>query len=199
MKKNNNRMKLNTVCLIKLTSGAMISGVLIGKMEFVVKDKTEKYYRLVIDKSRHIDLCENEIEEVMYSAGLVNRIEYFKDFEQKHGVKCFDDKDNLLSASVIMGKVLIRENVWDKLSEEEKAEFVEQIELEDEDVVELVDVYMKEREDCGELHSKRMRLLSKSLKFTNNFENLKNMFPDMKSAYNVFYKELGIEELLKEI
>ena len=98
-----------------------------------------------------------------------------------------------------MGNSLIRGNIWDKLSETERIEYISKLELEDKDIVELVNVYADERKRYKELHDKRMKLLDISLKFMDNFEKLKNMSPDTKSAYNLIYKELGIEKILEEI
>ncbi len=197
--KNNQLLKLGEVCMLKLTSGAVISGVLIGKAENVIKDKIEVCYRFVISRRQHIDLLEDEIEQVIYSPRQLEKLEYFKEFEKKHGVKCFDSDDNLLPPSVIMGNSLIRGNIWDKLSETERIEYISKLELEDKDIVELVNVYADERKRYKELHDKRMKLLDISLKFMDNFEKLKNMSPDTKSAYNLIYKELGIEKILEEI
>lgn len=197
--KNNQLLKLGEVCMLKLTSGAVISGVLIGKAENVIKDKIEVCYRFVISRRQHIDLLEDEIEQVIYSPRQLEKLEYFKEFEKKHGVKCFDSDDNLLPPSVIMGNSLIRGNVWDKLSETERIEFISKLELESKNIVELVNVYADERKRYQELHDKRMKLLDISLKFMDNFEKLKNMSPDTKSAYNLIYKELGIEKILEEI
>lgn len=197
--KNNQLLKLGEVCMLKLTSGAVISGVLIGKAENVIKDKIEVCYRFVISRRQHIDLLEDEIEQVIYSPRQLEKLEYFKEFEKKHGIRCFDSDDNLLPASVIMGNSLIRGNVWDKLSETERIEFISKLELESKNIVELVNVYADERKRYKELHDKRMKLLDISLKFMDNFEKLKNMSPDTKSAYNLIYKELGIEKILEEI
>ena len=144
-------------------------------------------------------MLEDEIEQVIYSPRQLEKLEYFKEFEKKHGIRCFDSDDNLLPASVIMGNSLIRGNVWDKLSETERIEFISKLELESKNIVELVNVYADERKRYKELHDKRMKLLDISLKFMDNFEKLKNMSPDTKSAYNLIYKELGIEKILEEI
>ncbi len=199
MEKNNNKvLKLGDACAFQLTSGSIITGILTGISEGIVDDRIEVCYRIKIGEKRYLDFYEKEIMNVQISM-LQEKIEYFKAFEKKHGVKCFDSDDDLFPASVIMGNSLIRENIWDKLSDEEKAEFIERLELGNSDVIELINVYVDERKSCGELHNKRINLLSESLKFMNNYERLKEMFPDLKSAYNVFYKELGIYELLKEI
>lgn len=199
MERNNKLLKLGEIYMLKLTSGTIVSGVLVGRAENVIKDKIEVCYRLVITRTQHIDLSEDEIEQVMYSSGQLEKIEYFKEFEKKYGVKCFDSDDNLLPPSVIMGNSLIRGNVWDKLSETERIEFISKLELESKNIVELVNVYADERKRYQELHDKRMKLLDISMKCMNNFEKLKDMFPDTKSAYNLIYKELGIEKILEEI
>lgn len=196
---NNKVLKLGEIYMLKLTSGTIVSGILVGESENVIKDKIEVCYRLVITRTQHIDLSEDEIEQVMYSSGQLEKIEYFKEFEKKYGVKCFDSDDTLLPASVIMGDALIRKNIWDKLTETERIECIIRLELEDKDVVELVNVYTDERKRCKELHDKKMKLLDISMKCMNNFEKLKDMFPEMKSAYNLIYNELGIQKIIEEI
>lgn len=196
---NNKVLKLGEIYMLKLTSGTIVSGILVGESENVIKDKIEVCYRLVITRTQHIDLSEDEIEQVMYSSGQLEKIEYFKEFEKKYGVKCFDSDDTLLPASVIMGDALIRKNIWDKLIETERIECIIRLELEDKDVVELVNVYTDERKRCKELHDMKMKLLDISMKCMNNFEKLKDMFPEMKSAYNLIYNELGIQKIIEEI
>lgn len=197
--KNNKILKLGEVCMLKLTSGAVISGVLIGKAENVIKDKIEVCYRFVISRRQHIDLLEDEIEQVIYSPRQLEKIEYFKEFEKKHGVKCFDSDDNLLSPSVIMGNSLIRGNVWDTLQDEEKAEFVEQIELESKDIVELINAYMREREENKKLHNDKVRVLDASLELMEKYKKYTNAVSDVRNVYNLLFKELGLEKFINSI
>lgn len=199
MEKNNKEIKLGDVYVFQLATGAVVTGVLIGTSENLIGDKVQRYYRLALNESKYINFVENEIVNIHTVEIPEDKSGYFKDFESKHGVKCFDGDDNLLPASVIMGNSLIGENVWDKLTETERIEFVEQIDLEPENVVELINVYADERKKCGELRSKRIQLLSKHLKLINNREKIKSMFPELRSVYDTLYRELGIEELLQEI
>lgn len=199
MEKNNNELlKLGSAYAFQLTSGSIITGILTGRSEGIVDGRIEVCYRIKIGEKQYLDFYERELTNV-HIPRLQEKLEYFKEFEKKHSIRCFDSDDNLLPASVIMGNSLIRGNVWDKLSETERIEYISHLELESKNIVELVNVYADERKRYQELHDKRMKLLDISLKFMDNFEKLKNMSPDTKSAYNLIYKELGIEKILEEI
>lgn len=194
--KNNQLLKLGEVCMLKLTSGAVISGVLIGKAENVIKDKIEVCYRFVISRTQHIDLLEDDIEQVIYSPRQLEKLEYFKGFEKKHDVKCFDSDDNLLPASVIMGNSLIRGNVWDKLSETERMEFINQIELEDKDIVDLIKACVMTRKENEKLYNDKEKILNATSELVKNY---KNAVSCTKNIYDVLFKELGLEKFINTI
>lgn len=197
--KNNQLLKLGEICMLKLTSGAVISGVLIGKAENVIKDKIEVCYRFVISRRQHIDLLEDEIEQVMYSSGQLEKIEYFKEFEKKYGVKCFDSDDTLLPASVIMGDVLIGNDVWDKLTETEGIEYISKLELEDKDVVELIKACVMIRKENEKLYKDKEKILNATLELTEKYREYTSTNSYAESIYELIFKELGIGKFIKEI
>lgn len=56
MEKNDKReMKIGGVYVFQLETGAVVTGVLIGVSENLVKDTVQKYYRLAFDESKYID------------------------------------------------------------------------------------------------------------------------------------------------
>lgn len=202
-----NKEKLNTVTncdmeiggyyLICLQSGTAVMGVVVSKGEQLTQNGKQKYYRVIFDNTKYIDLFDHDISQV-YMIDPLKKTEYLKEFGEEHNIKCFDENNKLLCDSAIISNVL-NKNLWESLSETEREEFIETVSPDTSCIIDLMDAYLIQKKEYERLYEKRMELLDSSLEFMRNFANCKNMSRDMEDVYNFFYNELGIRELIENI
>lgn len=170
MEKNENSVELfenlemGRTYTIQLSSGALISGALVAKYEYLTKDSVQKLYRIAFGNSKFIDITEEEIETIELVENHKTVIEYLEKFGKEHVVNCFDDEGELLSNSVILRKI-IDKNVWDNLLEQEKRELLKYLRLSKDDEVEIINVCMDYKEETEKLHRKRLSALNAAGRF----------------------------------
>lgn len=184
---------------IQLESGAFISGMLVAKNEQIINEEVKKSYRIVFGNAKHIDLYEDEILSINLIQPGQDREEYFAEFELEHNVQCLDDKDQMLNNDVILGNIIYRKEMWDSLTESEKKEFISQLQLCPEEIVDLINILVDYKNENKKLYVKREKMQNAALDFMNKYEVVKETFPSLTKAIEFLYKESGIEKIIMAI
>lgn len=89
MEKNENRVRLfenlemGRTYTIQLSSGALISGALAARYEYLTEDSVQKLYRIAFGNSKFVDITEEEIESIELVKSHKTVLEYFKKFREK--------------------------------------------------------------------------------------------------------------------
>ena len=189
--------------IMELTSGAIISGGLVSKYEFLKDGAIVQAYTIAFNNSKVIDIQVDEIGRMdlveHHNEKHKSVLEYLEEFQEKHKVKCFDEDGELLSNSTILGEAVIGKKVWDDLQDEEKIEFVEKIDLTVNDIIEIINVFVKFMKENSRMHDARLRMLDEAMKLMNRYNEVQEKYPHIDKIYEVFFNDLRISELLNAI
>lgn len=161
---------------IQLSSGAIISGGLAAKYEYLTEEGVQKTYRITFGNSKYIDLTENEIEAIELIKPHKTVLEYLKEFEDKQDVKCFDNEDNVLPNDKILSNLLFgKEQTWDDLHEDTKREIVTYLQLNSEEIVTLINILVDYKNENKKLHEQRQSTLDAVLDFVSKCDEIKDI------------------------
>lgn len=189
--------------IIELTSGAIISGGLVSKYEFLKDGVIVQAYTIAFNNSKVIDIQVDEIERMdlveHHNEKHKSVLEYLEEFQEKHKVKCFDEDGELLSNSTILGETVIDKKVWNALQDEEKKEFIEKVDLTVNDIIEIINVFVKYMMENGRMHEDRLRMLDEAVRLMDRYKEAQEKYPHIDKIYEVFFNDLRIGELLNAI
>lgn len=194
------QMEIGQAYSIRLVSGSIIFGVLALKTEYL-SDKNEivKVHRIAFGNSKFLDLQEDDIEQINsfknFSENHKEQTEYFKDFEMKYGVICLDCDDELLSHTTILNEV-IDTKLWDEMLEEEKREFLYQLDVNINDMVEVINAYTDCLSEKVKLHEDMLRLSEEKGELLEKFKKIDKLYPSLDKLYDFFYKDLRFSNLI---
>lgn len=195
--------KIGKTYIMELTSGAIISGGLVSKYEFLKDGSVVQAYAIAFNSSKLIDIQVDEIERMdlveHHNERHKNVLEYLEEFQEKHKVKCFDEDGDLLSNSTILGEAIIGKKVWDDLQDEEKKEFIEKVDLTVDNIVEIMNVCVKYIKENNRMHEDRLRVLNEAVKLMDRYKEAQEKYPHIDKIYEVFFNDLRISELLNAI
>lgn len=196
-------MTIGQTYIMELKTGAIISGGLVSKYEFLNNDgRIARAYTIVFSNSKMIDIEESEINRLdlvdHYNENHKSVLHYLEEFQKKHKVKCFNDEGRL-SNSTILGNVLIRGKVWDKLPVEEKKEFVEKLRMTSDEIMEIVDICTKTLKENNRLHDARLRMLDESVRLMDRYKEAQEKYQNINKIYELLFDDLRIEDFLKAI
>ena len=192
------QLEVGRTYVIRLSSGALISGALASRYECLTEEGIQKSYRIAFGNSKFIDIAEEEIETIELVEHRKTVLEYLEKFGKEHMIHCFDDTGNILSNSVILGKIIEKE-IWDDLLEQEKRELLSYLRLSSSDVVEILNVYMDSKSENAKMHEKRLETLTATLRFLEKYNAMKEAFPHFNKAFEFLYKDSGVQELIDAV
>lgn len=194
------QMEIGQAYSIRLVSGSIIFGVLAVKTEYL-SDKSEivKVHRIAFGNSKFLDLQEDDIEQINsfkdFSESHKGQIEYFKDFEKKYGVICTDCNDKLLSNATILNEV-IDKNLWDELLEREKKEFLFQLDVNINDMVEVINAYVDCVREKVKFQENILEISEETVELLEKLKKIDKLYPNLDKIYDFFYKDLRISNLI---
>lgn len=188
--------------IMELTSGAIISGGLVSKYEFLKDGVIVQAYTIAFNNSKIIDIEVNEIDRMdlveHYNENHKTVLEYLEEFQKNHKVKCFNDNGRL-SNSTILGNVLTGERVWDKLPKDEKKEFIEKLRMTSDEIREIIDICTKMLKENNRLHDARLRMLDESVRLMDRYKEVQEKYQNINKIYEVFFEDLRIKDFLRAI
>lgn len=192
-------MEIGETYAVKLVSGVVVSGILVSRFETLTKDGVVKSYRIAFNHSKFIDLEEDEIDFISTLDELneyySDKTEYFKNFEKKYNIICFDRDGKLLPNATILSDV-IDKKLWDELLEKEKREFLLQLEINIKDIVEIINVYVDCLREEAKLHEDMLRVSEEKEQLLEKFKKIDKLYPNLDKIDDLFYKDLGISNLI---
>lgn len=194
------QMEIGQAYSIRLVSGSIIFGVLAVKSEYL-SDKNEivKVHRIAFGNSKFLDLQEDDVEQINsfkdFNENHKGQTEYFKDFEKKYGVICTDCNDKLLSNSTILNEV-IDKNLWDELLEKEKEEFLFQLDVNINDMVEVINAYVDCVREKVKFQENILKISEETVELLEKFKKVDKLYPNLYKIYDFFYKDLRISNLI---
>lgn len=192
-------IKVGMVVSIRLTSGAVVSGVIAVKNTIEFKDGDAVVFRVQITENQSVDISEDDIEEIRTFTDPQETKNYFKEeIEGKHNIKCFDSDGKLLSNSTIMAN-MVDDYAWDELKEDEKKKFIEHMPLSSGDIIEIINVLLDYKYENQKLHDKRVKALEKAKKAIQVYNDIIEKIPMGKIEYNFLYEQMKIEDLVNSI
>ncbi len=181
---------------IQLSSGAIISGGLVAKYEYLTEEGVQKSYRIAFGNSKYIDLTEDEIESIELIKPHKTVLEYLKEFEGKHNVRCFDNENNVLPNDKILSNLLFgKEQAWDDLHEDKKRELITYLQLNSEEIVTLANILVDYKNENNKLYDQRDAVLD----FMNKYDEIKDTIPLFSGVAGYLYKASGIDTLINTI
>lgn len=198
-------MEIGHAYIMQLKTGAIISGGLVLKYEFLDVNCAEiiRAYTFMLTNSKTIDFKESEIETIdliqHYNENHKSVLQYLEEFQKRHKVKCFDDKGERLSNSTILGEVVIGKKIWDEMSEEEKKEFIEKLRMTSDEITEIVDICTKTLKENNRLHDARLRMLDESVRLMDRYKEVQDKYQNINKIYEVFFDDLRIIDFLRVI
>ena len=192
------QLKMGRTYVIRLTSGALISGALASRYECLTEEGIQKSYRISFGNSKYVDITAEEIESIELVEHHKTVLEYLGKFGEDHVIRCFDDAGNLLPNSVILGNI-IEKDIWDNLLEQEKRELLSYLRLSSSDVVEILNTYMDSKSENAKMHEKRLKALDATLRFLEKYNVMEETFPHFDKAFEFLYKDFGIKELIDAV
>ena len=196
---NLKNIKVGMVVSIRLTSGAVVSGVIAVKNTIEFKNRDAVVFRVQLTEGQSVDISEDDIEEIRTFTDPQETKNYFKEkIEEKHDIKCFDSDGKLLSNSTIMSN-MIDGYAWDKLTEDEKKKFIEHITLSNRDIVEIINVLLDLKYENQNMHDKRIKALDKGIKAIQVYNDIIEKIPLGKTEYKFLYEQMKIEDLVNSI
>lgn len=195
-----NNLQIGEPYIVNIKSGSNFTGVLIAKCENLKEDnETIMIYRFFLggERARYIDLYETDIQQINEIVES-NTEEYFQEFHDKYGVKCFNDGE-LLSASFILRNVIFKNGLWDGLSQEEKEELMNHLRLDAKDVIDLTTALISCKKENEKMHNEKLKILDATTELMHKYDAVKKVFTDTRDSYNVFFNMLGMDQFIKEI
>lgn len=198
-----NREKLNIgeAVFCRLTSGSIVTGILVSQGEVHTKNGVEQFYQIAVLEDLSVRFVDSDIYKIE-RADLSERIQaekksYFRELSKKYSFECFDENDEIFSNSVIIGKVLY-DGIWDKFDDDEKANFVNHVRLNDADIAELLETFTNIRKNEIKLADKRIKSLELQRDVYKRFESLRMFMPDgLEWSLDFLRKWIGLDELMK--
>ena len=127
-----------------------------------------------------------------------DKIVYFKEFESKHGVKCFDGDGECLSGSKILRNITCTD-AWETLSDTEKQELMQYSSFDKEEILDIIEAYMLLKKENKKLHNDKVRILDEALELMENYNKYTSVATHAKNIYDLLFKELGLEKFINSI
>lgn len=149
--------------VVSLTSGAVISGVLLSKREDLQNGNVIKEIGLMFDSSTSVYLCDCQIAK-MREIPADDTEDYFRKFQRIYGIKCFNKAGELLSASKILRNLIYTDNTWCKLTKRKRRELIQYLHFNNEDIWDMIEAFLVQKLGNDKLQYKRLCEVEAELK-----------------------------------
>lgn len=194
----------NFVSIVTDTYSA-VHGLLIAITEYLEPGKgMQKLYRVRIDERQNVDILENSIKRIEILS-VENDAAFFKDFQEKYNVQCFDEHGDIQSFTFIINNIM-RQGVWDNLTQDEKNNLIKNLCVDNDEIVDLISALSIVRKDNENTHGKVCELLDKQIEINNaivefkrNYNEISTIVPNFKWVYDFLYKYMGVEDLIHKV
>ena len=141
-----NKAKINigdkVVAITK--NGGVVIGTLYSIASYMAElDEIKSSYGVMVGTSC-VQLKSDDLKVIapydyVFSTDEEENAKFLRGIESKHDVKCFDEEGVILPVTTIIDNMMDK-NIWDKLTEDEKKDFVRIVGFTKEDVVAIINV-----------------------------------------------------------
>lgn len=200
-----NQVTVGQMVYIVTTEGSMIAGNVLAIIEYMDKEQVvQKCYRIRLSDDHSIDIPRNLIYYIKIHPDYSFK-DYLEEFEEKHEIACFDENDFVRPVSTIISE-LLGKDIWDKLEDKEKEKLIESLSIENDTIIDLVDALSADRKENKRLHNEvckltdtRTKALKEAVDFTKKYNEISDMIPQYKWAFEVIFEWLGLGKVLEAI
>lgn len=156
-------LEIGKAYIVSLTSGAVISGVLLSKREDLQNGNVVKEIGLMFDSATQVYLCDCQIAK-MREIPADDIEDYFRKFQRIYGIKCFNKEGELLSASKILRNLIYMDNTWSKLTKRKRRELIQYLHFSNEDIWDMIEMFGVQKRNNYKLQYDRLNELESDLK-----------------------------------
>lgn len=204
MSKNNDRtieyekLEVGKPYVVTLTSGAVLSGILSSKREDLSNGSVVREYEIMFDNATHVYLHECQIVNIR-EIKVDDTEGYFKKFENEYDVRCFDNDGELLPVSRILYNVFSKKRIWGRMKKKERKRLIQHIYFTDEDIFDLIDVFLIQKEENERLHNDKLKVLDATSELVEKYNKIRDKCLYSEGMYDLLFKELGLEKFINKI
>lgn len=191
-------LEIGKAYIVSLTSGAVISGVLLSKREDLQNGNVVKEIGLMFDSATQVYLCDCQIAK-MREIPADDIEDYFKKFQRIYGIKCFNKEGELLSASKILRNLIYMDNTWSKLTKRKRRELIQYLHFSNEDIWDMIEAFLEQRKENQRLQKYQLNALEAALKLSKNCQSLKNIKTYDRNMLNDVFEKIELEKLIDQI
>lgn len=198
-------VEIGKFVIIGYENGCRIAGILMGISQQMDMDgKKHIIYRVIVGKTC-MDILQDDISDIR-QVTLRDNDKFVKKMKDKFEIDLLDANGNYRNTPDIVNDALVK-GAWDKMSDEDKNELVDWLDMDIDTNVDLISALDMSRKRNNELHQKIMDHLNEKIKlkrmaidFQKNWDEMENQMPEsFRWAYDFIYKYFGIEDLIREI
>ena len=144
MEEKKDKLNIGDKVVVITKNGGVVIGTLYSIASYMTElDEIKSTYGVIVGTScvqlKSDDLRVIAPYDYVFSTDEEENVKFLKDIESKHDVKCFDKEGVILPVTTIIDNMMDK-NVWDKLREDEKKDFVRIVGFTKEDVVAIINV-----------------------------------------------------------
>lgn len=196
-KSNSENLEVGNIYKVTLTSGAIMMGVLFYKGETLIDNTVVNQYGISFDKNSYISLDDTQIAKMEEVKPIDT--DYFKNLENEHDIRCFDNDGKLLPASRILYNVLNEKRIWDKIKKKERKKLIQHLYFNEKDILDMIKVFLMEKEENEKLHNDKLKVLDATLELVGNYNKIIDKYSYSGIIHDFIFNKLGVEKFINQI
>ncbi len=198
MRKNNSEnLEVGNIYKVTLTSGAIMMGVLFYKGETLIDNTVVNQYGISFDKNSYISLDDTQIAKMEEVKPIDT--DYFKNLENEHDIRCFDNDGKLLPASRILYNILKKKRIWNKMKKKGKEKLIQHLYFNDKDILDMIKVFLMEKEENERLHNDKLKVLDATTELVDNYNKIIDKYSYSRIIHDFIFNKLGVEKFISQI
>ena len=197
MRKNNSEnLEVGNIYKVTLTSGAIMMGVLFYKGETLIDNTVVNQYGISFDKNSYISLDDTQIAKMEEVKPIDT--DYFKNLENEHDIRCFDNDGKLLPASRILYNILKKKRIWN-MKKKGKEKLIQHLYFNDKDILDMIKVFLMEKEENERLHNDKLKVLDATTELVDNYNKIIDKYSYSRIIHDFIFNKLGVEKFISQI
>lgn len=196
-KNNSENLEVGNIYKVTLTSGAIMMGVLFYKGETLIDNTVVNQYGISFDKNSYISLDDTQIAKMEEVKPIDT--DYFKNLENEHDIRCFDNDGKLLPASRILYNVLNEKRIWNEMKKKERKKLIQHLYFTDKDIFDMIKVFLMEKEENEKLHNYKLKVLDATLELVGNYNKIIDKYSYSGIIHDFIFNELGLKKFINQI
>lgn len=183
---NYEELEIGKPYVVSLTSGAVISGILFSKREDLQNGNVVKEYGIMFDNATQVYLCDCQITKIREVKPIDT--DFFKELENEYDIQCFDENEELLPSSKILGNILCIDRIWGKLSKRKKKKLIRNLNLGEENIISVIERCINEMNRITKLYNARIKVLN-DYDFNRKYCDVKELLSQLEKTYKLYHQQ----------